>query len=202
MEPEESCRTLISATSICDMWYIIERKCSKGRERSVYGCEIISDKYYDMLRTAAKGGEVCESDIDHMKMDARRVCRKCEYRSPKLIEVEPLSKYHISTPVSECGVPVVETVSGKARVVSVFNLVKFDSESEAKKFFMNSVLEDYVDEMNSREIDRITERILDDPFNEKSVPKDQLTLFDAMADSEKLAMVDEDDLRQRFMEQF
>ena len=184
------------------MWYIIEGKCSKRRERSVYGCELISNKYYGMLREAAKEGEVHESDIDHMKMDARRVCRKCEFRSPELVEVEPLSKYHINTPVSECGVPVVETVSGKARVVSVYNLVKFDSKSEAKKFFMNSVLEDYVDEMNSREVDRTTEKILDNPFNEKTVSKDQLTIFDAMSDSDKLAAIGEDELKQRFMEQF
>ena len=183
------------------MWYIIEGKCSKCRERSVYGCERISNKYYDMLRAAAKEGEVCESDLDHMKTDARKVCKKCEHRSQKLVEVEPLSKYHINAQANG-GIPVVETVSGKARVVSVFSLVKFDSESEAKKFFMNIMLKDCVERMNIAEVDQVAERILDDPFNERVVSEDQLTLFDTMSDSEKLAMMDEDELRQRFMEQF
>lgn len=154
-----------------------------------------------MLRDAAKNGEVCDSDINDMKSDAKKACKMCEYRSPKLVEVEPLSKYHINAQTNG-GVPVVETVSGKARVVSVFSLVKFDSESKAKKFFMNAVLEDCVERMNIAEVDQVAERILDEPFNERVVSKDQLTLFDTMSDSEKLAMVDEDELRQRFMEQF
>ena len=184
------------------MWYILEYACDKNRSRNVCGCEIIADNYYERLRGAAREGEVSYSEIEDIKHAARTACRDCNHRSLKLIEVEPLANYHISTPVSECGVPVVETRSGKARVVSVYNLIKFNSATEAKRHWANAVLEDQIDDMNAREINRVTEKILDDPFGEKVASKDQLTIFDALSDSDKLATIGEDELKRRFMEQF
>lgn len=196
------------------MWFMLQLSCYKQRRMNSYGCDIIADKLVEIIQDNVESRRqhgattpTRSSDFDLDKIDAMaadRACKDCDNCILKLIEVEPALRHNLPVPSDTHHVAMVEVRTGKVVVARTSALVELKNYSEARVKEMEETLKRHAKSCNIKEItDRVDKMLRSGVDPERSAEiEGQLTMYDAMPSFAKLERFDEEELREKFMEDF
>lgn len=194
------------------MWFVVQLSCHKQRRMNSYGCEIIADKLVEMVQDNIENDDEYASarssrDLDMNRLDAmacHSACKECENCMVKLVEVEPALRHNLPVAADPRHVAMVEVDTGKVVNVGTKSLIELKNRSEARMKEIEETLKRHVKMRNIKEITDRVDKLLEtgvDPERDPEI-EGQLTMFDAMPSFAKLERFDEEELREKFMEDF
>lgn len=194
------------------MWFMVQLSCHKQRRMNSYGCEIIADKLVEMVQDNIENDDEYVSarssrDLDMNRLDAmacHSACKDCENCMVKLVEVEPALRHNLPVAADPRHVAMVEVDTGKVVNVGTKSLIELKNRSEARMKEFEETLKRHVKMRNIKEITDRVDKLLEtgvDPERDPEI-EGQLTMFDAMPSFAKLERFDEEELREKFMEDF
>lgn len=194
------------------MWFMVQLSCHKQRRMNSYGCEIIADKLVEIVQDNIENDDEYASarssrDLDMNRLDAmacHSACKECENCMVKLVEVEPALRHNLPVAADPRHVAMVEVDTGKVVNVGTKSLIELKNRSEARMKEIEETLKRHVKMRNIKEITDRVDKLLEtgvDPERDPEI-EGQLTMFDAMPSFAKLERFDEEELREKFMEDF
>ena len=194
------------------MWFMVQLSCYKQRRMNSYGCEIIADKLVEMVQDNIENDDEYASarssrDLDMNRLDAmacHSACKECENCMVELVEVEPALRHNLPVAAEPRHVVMVEVDTGKVVNVGTKSLIELKNRSEARMKEIEETLKRHVKIHNIKEITDRVDKLLEtgvDPERDPEI-EGQLTMFDAMPSFAKLERFDEEELREKFMEDF